>query len=180
MKSNEKIIYPIGIFKAKEKYSIQDVQSYIEEIVILPVLLREAVSFDDPSLAYQSYKEGGWNVNQIVSHVADSHMNAFVRFKLALTEDNPQIKPYNQDRWAETADALHYELMPSLSIIDGVHKRWACLLKSMKSEQFARIFYHPEQKRAIRLDELLHLYSWHGRHHVGQIRIALNSRNPFS
>jgi hypothetical protein len=110
-----------------------------------------------------------WTVGQIVSHLADSHMNAFIRFKLALTEDNPIIKPYNEWEFSQTADA-HEDPEFSLRILEGLHARWVRLLRSLAAESFARTFRHPEFDRTYTLDEALEMYTWHGRHHAAQIQ----------
>ncbi len=115
------------------------------------------------------YRPEGWTVRQVVHHLADSHSQCLHRFKLALTEDSPVIKPYREDLWAEHADARNMPVEPSLSIISGTHARWAVLLRSLEGTEFERVFFHPEQGRAIALSEALELYVWHGGHHLAQI-----------
>ncbi len=120
------------------------------------------------------YRDGGWTVRQVIHHLADSHMNSFVRFKLALTEDSPTIKPYNEAAWAETADARALPLAPSLDLIDGLHQRWVVLLESLNDADFGRTFTHPERGQ-MRLDVNLALYAWHCRHHTAHI-VSLRER----
>jgi hypothetical protein len=122
------------------------------------------------------YREGGWCPRQITHHLADSHMNAFTRFKLGLTEEAPTIKPYDESTWAETADTIGMAVAPSLAIIDGLHQRWVTLLRSMADGDFTRTVRHPEHAGPLTLTELLGLYAWHGRHHVAQIA-AQRARN---
>ena len=110
-----------------------------------------------------------WTVRQIIHHLADSHINAYTRYRLALTEDRPTIKPYDESRWAELSDARDGDVAPSMALLDGLHARWAELLRGMTDEDFARSFFHPELQRVVRLDEALSLYAWHGRHHTAQI-----------
>ncbi len=114
------------------------------------------------------YRDGGWTVRQVVHHLADSHMNAYVRFKLALTENEPTIKPYDEAAWAETADVRESPIEVSLALLENLHARWVALLQSMSEADFARQFRHP-QLGAVPLEKNLALYAWHGRHHVAHI-----------
>ena len=114
------------------------------------------------------YRPGGWTIRQVVHHVPDSHLNAYVRFKLALTEDSPTIKPYDEARWAELADTHETPVKTSLAMLDALHDRWVRLLKSMKADDFQRKLNHPEAG-PMTLDAVLGLYAWHGRHHVAHI-----------
>ena len=160
--------YPIGKFQWEENLTGARRKELIDQIAGTPVQFRAAVKgfteaqFDTP------YREGGWTVRQLVHHVADSHMNAYIRFKLALTEDEPTIKTYEQERWAETIDSRTASPEVSLSLIDGIHHRWAMLLRAMSTTDFARKFNHPEHGK-MRLERLLGLYAWHGRHHTAHI-----------
>jgi hypothetical protein len=160
--------YPIGKFQSEDNLSDARRKELIEQIAELPAKVRAAVvgfseqQFDTP------YRDGGWTVRQLVHHVADSHMNAYVRFKLALTEDEPTIKTYEQDRWAETIDSRTAPAEISLSMLDGLHHRWAMLLRAMTPADFARRFTHPEHGK-MTLERLLGLYAWHGQHHTAHI-----------
>jgi uncharacterized damage-inducible protein DinB len=160
--------YPAGRFQAPTTISADDRVRLIEEIAQLPQRLRAAVEgLSDAQLA-TPYREGGWTVRQVVHHLADSHMNSFVRFKLALTEDAPTIKPYKEAAWAETQDARNAPLDPSLALIEGLHERWVALLKSLGDSEYQRVFRHPERGE-MRLDVNLALYAWHCRHHLAHI-----------
>ncbi len=148
-------------------------------IEAFPAMLRSTVAgltdaqFDTP------YRPGGWTVRQLVHHLADSHTQTIIRFKLALTEEQPTIKPYKEALWAEHIDALTMPLEPSLSIISGVHARWVVLMRTMSDADFERAFVHPEQNRAITLAEALELYVWHSRHHLAHIT-GLKQRSGWS
>lgn len=145
----------------------------IANIRALPDLLAAAVSsWNDAQLDYRPAPEE-WSARQIIHHVADSHMNAFIRMKLALAEDTPTIKPYDQEVWAEMVDTLESPIEDSLLILDGLHARWVLLWESLSDPQFAHVYYHPESQRQVTLDEHLAYYSEHGLSHIQQIdRIA--------
>jgi uncharacterized damage-inducible protein DinB len=160
--------YPIGKFQPSEKISEQDRQSFIQQIAEAPAALWSAVTGLSEKQLDTPYREGGWTVRQVVHHLADSHMNALVRFKLAMTEDQPAIKTYDQKRWAELPDAKRAPVVVSLSLVDMVHKRLVTLLRSMSAADFARTMDHPEQG-IVTLDRYLSLYAWHGRHHIAHI-----------
>ena len=159
--------YPVGEFVMPALVTPAMRVDAIRNIAELPARMRDAVrSLSDAQLDTR-YRPGGWTVRQVVHHVPDSHMNAFTRLKLALTEDNPTIKPYDEKLFAQLPDAqLPIEL--SLSLLDGLHARWAVLFESLTPQQFARPWFHPEIG-AITVDYLLQTYSWHSRHHVGHI-----------
>jgi uncharacterized damage-inducible protein DinB len=160
--------YPIGKFKLPEQFSDHERQIHIRQIEEAPANLRAAVKGLSEQQIDTPYRKGGWTVRQVVHHLADSHMNAFVRFKLALTENAPKIKPYDQQLWAELADAKSAPIELSLVLFDSLHKRFVTLLKSMSAADFARTMNHPEQG-IVSLDKYLSLYAWHGRHHVAHI-----------
>jgi hypothetical protein len=140
----------------------------IEQIAAAPGRLREAAGKLSAQELDTPYREGGWTGRQVIHHVPDSHMNAFIRFKLALTEEGPAIKPYNEAAWAELADAKSDDIETSLQLVELVHRRWLRVLRSMTDADFARKLLHPEIGM-IDLDHLLELYGWHGRHHVGHV-----------
>ena len=160
--------YPVGKFQLPVKISDDDRRTFIGQIEEAPAQLWSAVVGLSEEQLDTPYREGGWTVRQVVHHLADSHMNAFVRFKLALTEDQPSVKTYNQQRWAELPDAKTAPVAVSLSLLDSVHKRFGMLLRSMSAADFARTMNHPEQG-IVSLDRYLSLYAWHGRHHVAHI-----------
>lgn len=144
-------------------------QERIDTIAGLPELLREAVAGLNGDQWGTPYRPGGWTVGQLVHHIADSHLNAYIRFKLALTEDGPTIKPYDEAAWAELADTSGTSPLASLALIAALHHRWAVLLRSMAPSDFQRTLFHPEHQRSFTLDELLVTYSWHSAHHLRHI-----------
>lgn len=159
--------YPVGRFE----YAPGDAPrrtGWIEEIARLPERLRGAVAALGEAQLDTPYRDGGWTVRQVVHHLPDSHANAYIRFKLALTEETPRIKPYDEARWAELPDGRTGPLAPSLSILDGLHARWTVLLRGMGDEDFQRTLEHPEHG-VLTLDRLLGMYAWHCRHHVAHI-----------
>lgn len=157
--------YPVGRFTYTPG---QDRGEQIETIARLPERMRDAVARLDETKLDTPYRDGGWTVRQVVHHVPDSHINAYTRFKLALTEDTPTIKPYDEARWAELPDGRTGPLGPSLAILDGIHARWATLLRSMHPGDFDRRLMHPENGE-MTLDRMLSLYAWHSRHHLAHI-----------
>ena len=161
-------IYPIG--KVNQVEFTKDIlYRSIMMVEAAPLSLRKILAqLSEKDLAL-SYREGGWNVRQIVHHVADSHMNMLIRFKLALTEENPTIKPYNQDLWAAMPDYEAAPLESSLLLFEGVQQRFSALLKVMSEADFSRTYVHPEYNKAYTLAEATQLYAWHGMHHTAQI-----------
>lgn len=166
--------YPIGKFQPVENIADAQRRAFIAAIAETPEKLKAAVAGLNERQLDTPYRPGGWTVRQVVHHVPDSHMNAFVRFKLALTEDNPTIKAYDEARWAELADAKT-PVEPSLLLLESLHKRWILLLESLTPTEWQRTFRHPELG-TMTLDKNLQLYAWHGRHHVAHIT-ALCERN---
>jgi hypothetical protein len=143
----------------------------IDAIGSLPRELRAAVSVLTAAHLDSPYREGGWTARQVVHHVADSHMNAYIRFKLTLTEDTPPLKPYEEGRWAELVDGKTLDPLVSLGILDGVHHRLHRVLTSLTASDFARTARHPDHG-LVTLDWLLQLYAWHGRHHIGHVQLV--------
>ena len=141
----------------------------IDEIAAAPVRMREAVRGLSEQQLDTPYRDGGWTVRQVVHHVPDSHLNAYCRLKLALTEDEPTIRPYDEATWAELEDSRSTPIEVSLTLLESLHARWVGLLRSLKDDDFRRTFRHPEHGGVQTLDWLVAMYSWHGRHHVGHI-----------
>ncbi len=160
--------YPIGKYAPPASFTQEQMNEWIAEFKALPGKLRTAVMGLDETQLETPYRPGGWTIRQTVHHVADSHMNALIRFKWALTEDNPTIKPYEEKDWAVLADSK-LPLEPSLKIIEGVHARLVALFESMSEEQWSRTFIHPESGATILLKRNLGLYAWHGNHHLAHI-----------
>ena len=160
--------YPIGEFQPPAGITASDRARLIDEIASLPGRLRSAIEGLDEVQLNTPYRPGGWTARQVVHHFADSHMNSFVRFKLALTEHSPVIKPYDEGAWAETADSRNMPVGSSLALIDGQHQRWAALLRSLNGQQYRRTFMHPE-RGLLTLDATLAIYAWHCRHHTAHV-----------
>lgn len=164
----EDLSYPIGRFKPESQLSDQKRAECIQEIEAAPAALREAVKGLSREQLDTPYRPGGWTVRQVAHHLPDSHMNAYIRFRLALTESQPTIKPYEQLLWADLPDATTADVEMSLTLLDGLHKRWVALLKAMKPEDFKRTYNHPETG-VHALENVLQMYAWHGRHHATHI-----------
>ncbi len=166
--------YPIGRFEWRGENSDANRRQLIDAIEQAPANLRAAVTGLSKEQLDTPYRPGSWTVRQVVHHVPDSHMNSYVRFRLALTEDVPTIKPYEEGRWAELTDALTADVEISLTLLESLHRRWVLLLRSLSAADFGRSFRHPELG-LVSLDKNLALYAWHGRHHVAQVT-ALRTR----
>jgi uncharacterized damage-inducible protein DinB len=160
--------YPIGKFHFDGTLTEPQKQAALDEIARTPENLRAAIKGLSEAQLDTPYRTGGWTVRQVVHHVPDSHLNSYVRFKLALTEDEPTIKPYAEDRWAELADTKATPVEVSLTLLESLHDRWARLLRSITPEEWKRTFRHPDLG-AMTLEKTLALYAWHGRHHVSHI-----------
>jgi hypothetical protein len=167
--------YPIGKFHYEGPLTEETKQKYLADIEQTPAHLRTAVKGLSDQQLDTPYRPEGWTVRQLTHHVPDSHLNAYIRFKLALTEDEPTIKPYAEDRWAKLADTQTTPVEVSLTMLDSLHARWIRLLRSLKPDDWKRTFRHPELG-LMPLEKNLALYSWHGRHHVAHIT-ALRERN---
>ena len=160
--------YPVGRFDIKAVINGDDRPRLIDQIAEAPARLRDAIKGLSPDQLDTPYRDGGWTVRQVVHHVPDSHLNSYIRFKLALTEDEPTIKPYQEDRWAELYDSQSAPLEPSLALLESLHERWVILLRSLTDKDFTRTFRHPELG-TVSLNQSIGLYAWHGRHHVAHI-----------
>jgi uncharacterized damage-inducible protein DinB len=167
--------YPVGKFDWDAPVSETEYPRLIAEIAEAPNALRSAVAGLSREQLETRYRPGGWTVKQVVHHVPDSHLNAYTRFKLALTENEPTIKPYDEAAWAELSDSQKVPIDVSLGLLDSLHVRWVSLLRSMDAADFSRGLRHPEHDRVLTLGQMLALYAWHGRHHVGHI-MALRKR----
>ncbi len=166
--SDQDLRYPVGRFQPPGQIAAGDVAAWIGEIETLPERLKKAVSGLKDLQLDTAYRPGGWNVRQVVHHLADSHMNSFMRFRLALTEDSPAIKTYNEAAWAELADSKVARVEVSVHLLEALHARWVTLLRSLKSADLTRTFKHPQAGEKD-LNWALSLYAWHGRHHVAHI-----------
>lgn len=167
--------YPIGKYEP-QPYSEKQKENWINDIKFLPQSIENALQNLDEAQQNTPYREGGWTVKHLVHHIADSHMNAYIRFKLGLTEINPVIKPYEEGLWAQLSDS---ELPTNLSVtlLHAMHTRWYHLLTKIKTEEWNRTIFHPAQQKEITLWNLLGTYSWHSRHHTAHITKLREARN---
>jgi uncharacterized damage-inducible protein DinB len=168
MKTSDDLRYPVGQFSFDDAPAGGGRQGLIQEIADAPRRLREAVADLSPEQLDTPYRPGGWTVRQVVHHVPDSHLNSYVRFKLALTEDEPAIRTYHEELWAELPDSRATPVEVSLALLDSLHERWVILLGALGEEDFKRTFSHPEWG-VVPLDKAIAIYAWHGRHHVAHV-----------
>lgn len=164
----EKLKYPIGKFSPK-KFTAENKQEAIKVIRNLPGLLEDETKNLSKDQIDTPYRPGGWTIRQLVHHIADSHMNAYIRFKLALTEDHPIVKPYREDLWAKLPDS-ELDIDLSLRIIESVHARWTTILENMTDSDFERTYFHPEANQSSSLAHNLFMYEWHSMHHLAHIQ----------
>jgi uncharacterized damage-inducible protein DinB len=165
---NMDLRYPIGKFTWSAATTTEQRANFIEEIAATPKRMRSAVAGLGSEELNTPYRESGWTVRQVVHHVPDSHLNSYIRFKLALTEHEPTIKPYDEAAWAELIDGRTAPIAASLDLLEGLHDRWAILLRSLSAEDVQRRFNHPEMG-IVTIDKYIALYAWHGNHHVAHI-----------
>lgn len=164
----ESLAYPIGKY-IEQPFSEQQRKEWLLDIESLPLQIEHSVLNLDEAQLDTPYREGGWTVKQVVHHVADSHMNAYTRFKLGLTETKPTIKPYEEKEWAKMIDSQKVPVNISITLLHALHRRWIEILRNMTAEDFKREVYHPEHKTHLTLWYLLGMYAWHSRHHVAHI-----------
>lgn len=166
-------IYPIGKLEIYENIEEAAIQNLINDFKILPKKLKIVYKNIKKNKELQySYKDGGWSVEQIFHHIADSHTNGFIRFKLTLTENTPTVAPYNENLWAETAD-IQLPIKTAVHLTKYIHEKWVALMENMDKNEWKRTFYHPDSKKNHTLEEILQKYAWHGKHHLAQIEVAL-------
>ncbi len=167
--NTDSLKYPIGKFIPPGTISEEDIICWTAVLEKLPLLLRQAVQDLSEEQLNSPYREGGWTLRQVVHHLADSHMNAYIRFKLALTEDHPNIKPYIEKKWAEMPDSTQGQIEMSLQLLESLHRRWTSVLSNLNGAEWKRSYYHPENKKTFQLDYALGLYAWHSEHHLAHI-----------
>lgn len=168
--------YPVGPFAPPENATPADRDLWLDILAEAPARIRAAVEALPPGGHGQPYRDGGWTARQVVHHLADSHMNSYIRFRLALTEDEPTIKPYDEKRWAELADARSAPVDLSLALLASLHERWVMLLRSLGEADWSRRFHHPEAG-VLDLTTALALYAWHSRHHEAHIRLVASRQS---
>ena len=173
----EDLRYPIGSY-VPQPFSHKQKEAWLLDIKFLPEELEVAVQNLDAHQLETPYREGGWTVHQLVHHVADSHMNAYIRFRLGLTEENPTIRPYEEKEWAKLNDVKTLPSNVSLTLLHALHQRWYATIKDLSEDQWERTVVHPEHKKQMSLWHLLGMYAWHGKHHVKHIT-ALRERNSW-
>ena len=174
----EDLKYPVGRVPRPDAFTADERQAAIDSLAAAPAKFRAAVAGLSDAQLDTPYRAGGWTVRQVVHHVPDSHVNALIRLKLALTEDNPTIKPYDQEAWSRLEDARSTPIETSLMLLDAIHDRWLRVLRAMSPSDFARTLYHPENG-SMNLDQLLAMYEWHGRHHTAHVA-NLRARSGWS
>jgi hypothetical protein len=175
----ETLRYPIGKFKFQGTESTQEITAWIEDIKSFPAQMRIAVSSLNPTQLSWPYRPDGWMIKQVLHHCVDSHMNALIRFKLALTEDAPIIRPYHEDLWAKLPEYQEDDLTHSLNMLDGIHHQMAALMSRLNEDELARVYVHPEHGRKFTLKEAIGLYAWHGNHHLAHIKQAQRQQGIF-
>ncbi|MBL0046863.1 MAG: putative metal-dependent hydrolase [Bacteroidetes bacterium] len=171
----EKLCYPIGRFKLPEKVTNKELTQFLSDIESLPSQMKLLVQNCSEQQLQLTYRKSGWSVKQILNHLVDSHSNSVIRFKLALTEAIPVIKPYDEAKWALLSDTQNCPIQLSLKLLDAIHQRWTILLKSLSNEDWEKKLFHPGSKIEYNLKQLAALYAWHGKHHLAHIQLALNT-----
>lgn len=172
MKNLDKMRYPIGQFEYGKTYTLPQIRQNIKTIARFPKELKKTIKKLSHSILDKTYRPGGWTVRQVVHHLADSHMNAYIRMKLTMTEHTPIIKPYEEALWAETADGKLSSVKSSIQLLGALHKRWVKFLESLSEDDLERGYFHPERKGIVLLPEAIALYAWHCKHHLAHISMA--------
>lgn len=170
----EQLKYPIGQFVMPEIFNQHQADIWIAEIEALPNQLKSATESLVSEELNQTYRPGGWTLRQVIHHIPDSHMNAYIRFKQAITEDVPVIRPYQEELWAETEDAKSGDIQMSVALLTALHQRWVVFLKTLEIEDYQRKYIHPAQGKELTLANMLGMYAWHGKHHLAHISNTIN------
>ena len=173
----EKLKFPIGKFEKPENITKEILSLWIDNITTLPSRLKNEVDSLSDFQLDTPYRPDGWTIRQVIHHCADSHINSFIRLKLALTEENPTIKPYYEERWAELVDSKDFPIASSLKILEGIHYRWIAILNQLTEIDLEKTFTHPEHQKTITILENIGFYAWHGNHHLAHITILKKINN---
>lgn len=176
----EDLKYPIGPYKPNKQATSDQVKQWIEDIESFPDKLNALIKEKSIEELNWPYRPDGWKVKQVIHHCADSHMNAFMRFKLALTENIPEIRPYREGQWAMLIDSQEDDLSDSLQLLEALHRKWTLLLRSLNTEQLELEYFHPQRGANVSLVEAIGNYSWHCRHHLAHVKNGLNSKGQYS
>ena len=158
-------------FESKAEYAIEEINENIALIEQLPFELKKVLAHIPAENLEKPYRDGGWTGIQVIHHLVDSHLNAYTRFKLAVTENNPTIKPYDENAWAKLFDANDRDYSTSLQLLEALHKKWGIFLSSLNEEDLEKTLFHPESKKTYRVVDMIASYAWHGLHHVAQIKL---------
>lgn len=169
--SEEELRYPIGKFVAKDSYTAEEISAAIDRIEAMPARMEKAAAGLTTAQLDTPYREGGWTLRQVLHHVPESHMNAYIRFKWTLTEETPTIKAYNEKAWAQTPE-ISLDPAISINLLKALHIKWVALLRTLGPSHLDRQFFHPDSQRYNRLDRMIFMYAWHGEHHLAHITKA--------
>ena len=175
----ERLKFPIGEFEAPEIISEQQIEEWIEDVKSFPERIAELVSSLSVKELNYRYRPDGWTIKQVVHHCADSHMNSLIRFKLALTEDTPTIRPYFEDRWAELPDSLNDDLSDTLTLLKGLHAKLGMVMENLSETDLKREYEHPEHGQKFSLAEVVGTYAWHSNHHLAHVKNALEFQDKY-
>jgi hypothetical protein len=173
----EKLKYPIGKFIAPDIYSSNYILSKIEEIESFPERLQKETDHLNNDQLDTAYRPGGWTLRQVIHHCAESHMNCFIRIKWALTENNPVIKPYDENLWSALSDNLQMPIGPSLTLLQGLHSRLTYIMKNLSETELEKSFIHPENNSEYKIKQIIGIYAWHGNHHLAHITFLKKYKN---
>lgn len=175
--SNDEILrYPIGKFNPKPDYTSSELDAAIGRIDALPSSIENVIRHFNRQQFEIAYRDGGWTARQVIHHLSDSHMNAYIRFKWTLTEDTPMIKAYDEKKWAETPE-INSDPRLSVDLLKALHAKWVALLTALTGNDILKEYVHPETKKNVRLDRMIALYAWHGDHHLGHLKIIAGKSN---
>lgn len=169
----DQLQYPIGKFAPKDSYTSSEIATLIQSIETVPAKIEEVFKKFSAKQLDTSYRPGGWTARQVLHHIPDSHLNAYIRFKWTLTEETPIIKAYNEKAWAETHETKQ-DPSPSVALLKALHAKWVILLRLLTKEDQQKNFVHPETGKHIRLEKLIAMYAWHGEHHLAHLRLILD------